>query len=75
MSKESKDLKNAYTKAVEGIFDHFDEYTIEEKNQVKNSLAGLQQLDVLLSKYDKKAKKKTLWEIIAECWNNATGKK
>ena len=75
MSKESKDLKNAYTKAVEGIFDHFDEYTIEEKNQVKNSLAELQQLDALLSKYDKKTKKKTIWELIAECWNNAMGKK
>lgn len=75
MSKKSKDLKKKYTEVIEDIFDHFDEYTDEEKKQVETSLKELQSLNVILEKYDKKAKSKNIWEIIAEFWNNATGKK
>jgi hypothetical protein len=52
-----------------------DEYTNDEKQQVKTALTNLQTLNGLLDKYDKKKKNKSIWEIIAECWNNATGKK
>lgn len=74
MSKESKKLKESYTEVVKDIFDHFDEYTAEEKNQVKICLNNLQNLNNILDKYDRKKKNKNIWEQIAEWWNNATGK-
>ena len=73
MSKQSKELNKAYTKVISDIFDNFDKYSPDEKKQVHTELGHLENLNAILEKYDKK--RKNFFEIIAELFNNATGKK
>ena len=75
MKNEKKELIKNFKVVIEDLLDNYEKYTDEEKKQVETSLKELQSLNVILEKYDKKAKSKNIWEIIAECWNNATGKK
>lgn len=74
MSKDCKQLKKLYKNLIEDIFDNFDSYTDDEKRRVKEELSHLEALNSILEKYDVK-KSKSLFEMIAECFRNATGKK
>ena len=71
MSKQSKNLKKAYSNVIDDIFDNFDKYTDEEKSLVQRELSHLENLNSLLEKYDKKS----LFEWIRGLFDNATGKK
>jgi hypothetical protein len=73
MSKQAKELKKAYEKVIEDIFDNYDKYTDDEKVKVQQQLKSLDSLNSILEKYDKKWRNPFQW--IADLFNNATGKK
>ena len=52
MNKEKKELLKQFKVVVEDLMDHYEEYTDEEKAQIKEIFQKVADLNVLFDKYD-----------------------
>ena len=52
MAKEKKELLKNFKAVVEDLLDHYDEYTDEEKAQIKEVFQKVADLNTILDKYD-----------------------
>ena len=56
MKKEKKELLKKFKVVVEDLMDHYEEYTEEEKAQIKEVFQKVADLNSVLDKYDEEAK-------------------
>ena len=56
MSKEKKELIKKFKIVVDDLMDHYEEYTDEQKAQVKEIFQKVADLNTILDKYDIKVK-------------------
>ena len=52
MKKEKKELVKKFKVVIEDILDHYEEYTEEEKTQIKEIFQKVTDLNKVLDKYD-----------------------
>ena len=52
MQKEKKELLKRFKTVIEDLMDHYEEYTDEEKAQVKEIFEKAAELNTILDKYD-----------------------
>ena len=52
MKNEKKELVKGFKTILEDVMDNYEEYTDEEKAQIKDLFQKLSELNVLLDKYD-----------------------
>jgi predicted methyltransferase len=52
MKKEKKELIKKFKVVIEDLMDHYEEYTDEEKAQIKEIFQKVADLNVLFDKYD-----------------------
>ena len=52
MSKEKKELIKKFKVVIEDLMDHYEEYTDEEKAQIKEIFQKVAELNTILDKYD-----------------------
>lgn len=60
MKKEKKELMKKFKVVVEDLLDHYEEYTDEEKAQIKEIFQKVAELNAVLDKYDSDSKE--YWE-------------
>ena len=65
MAKEKKELIKKFNVVVEDILDHYEEYTDEEKAQVKELFQTVSNLNAILDKYDVEID--FSWEAYFDC--------
>lgn len=56
MQKEKKELIHKFKVVIEDLLDHYEEYTEEEKTQIREIFQKVAELNTLLDKYDVDAK-------------------
>lgn len=56
MKKEKKELLKKFKVVIDDIMDHYEEYTDEEKSQIKEIFKKAAELNTILDKYDIDAK-------------------
>ena len=52
MKTEKKELIKNFKELIEDLLDHYEEYTDEEKNQIKEIFQKTAELNTILDKYD-----------------------
>ena len=52
MKKEQKELVKQFKTVIDDLMDHYEEYTDEEKAQVKEIFQKVAELNTILDKYD-----------------------
>ena len=52
MRKEKKELVKKFKVVIEDLMDHYEEYTDEEKAQIKEIFQKVAELNTILDKYD-----------------------
>ena len=52
MKKEKKELMKKFNMVIEDLLDHYEEYTEEEKAQIKEIFQKVSELNTILDKYD-----------------------
>ena len=52
MKTEKKELSKKFKVVIEDLLDHYEEYTAEEKAQVKEVFRKVAELNAILDKYD-----------------------
>ena len=52
MQNEKKELLKKFKKVVDDLMDHYEEYTGEEKAQIKEVFQKVAELNTILDKYD-----------------------
>ena len=52
MQNEKKELLKSFKKVIDDLMDHYEEYTDEEKAQVKEIFQKVADLNTILDKYD-----------------------
>ena len=52
MKKEKKELIKKFNAVVEDLLDHYEQYTDEEKAQIKELFKSVSELNTILDKYD-----------------------
>lgn len=52
MKNEKKELIKNFKIVIEDLLDHYEKYTEEEKNQIKELFQKVSELNVILDKYD-----------------------
>jgi hypothetical protein len=52
MNTDKKELLKNFKALIEDLLDHYDEYTNEEKNQIKEIFQKTAELNAILDKYD-----------------------
>ena len=72
MANVKKDLINRSKNLIEDIFDHYDDYSPEDKAKVEELMTDMGSLNQYLDKYDKK---KSVWEKFIESVGKFFGKK
>jgi hypothetical protein len=66
MKSEKKELLKNFKVLVEDLLDHYEDYTVEEKAQIKDLFQKVAELNAILDKYD--IETKFNWtEYIAAC--------
>ncbi len=56
MANEKKELLKKFKVVIEDLMDHYDEYTDEEKTQIKEVFQKVASLNKILDKYDVEVK-------------------
>lgn len=56
MKKEKKELLKKFKVVIDDLMDHYEEYTDEEKAQIKEIFQKVADLNTILDKYDVEAK-------------------
>ncbi len=72
MANVKKDLIKKSEDLIEDIFDHYDNYSQEDKERVEKFMNDMASLNQYLDKYDKK---KSAWEKFIESVGKFFGKK
>ena len=52
MSKEKKELIKKFKVVIDDLMDHYEEYTDEEKAQIKEIFQKVADMNIILDKYD-----------------------
>lgn len=52
MKNEKKELLKQFKKVIDDLMDHYEEYTDEEKTQIKDIFQKVAELNTVLDKYD-----------------------
>ena len=52
MQKEKKELLKKFKTVIDDLMDHYEEYTDEEKAQIKEIFGKVAELNTILDKYD-----------------------
>ena len=52
MQNEKKELIKSFKVIIEDLLDHYEQYTEEEKNQIKDLFQKVSDLNTILDKYD-----------------------
>ena len=52
MKNEKKELLKQFKKVIDDLMDHYEEYTDEEKTQIKEIFQKVAELNTVLDKYD-----------------------
>ena len=52
MKNEKKELIKKFKKVIDDLMDHYEEYTDEEKAQIKEIFQKVSELNTILDKYD-----------------------
>ena len=71
MSKEKKELIKKFKVVIDDLMDHYEEYTDEEKAQVKEIFQKVAELNTILDKYDIDVKFD--WAEYSEAYNQYFG--
>ena len=71
MSKEKKELIKKFKVVIDDLMDHYEEYTDEEKAQVKEIFQKVAELNTILDKYDIDVKFD--WTEYSEAYNQYFG--
>ena len=71
MSKEKKELIKQFKAIIDDLMDHYEEYTDEEKAQVKEIFQKVTELNTILDKYDIDVKFD--WAEYSEAYNQYFG--
>lgn len=71
MANKTKALTNSFKAVIEDIMDNYEDYNPSEKEQVKNALEKLKNLNSNLDKYDKGLV--NAFQKVQEAWNNFFG--
>ena len=56
MKTEKKELVKKFKAVIEDVMDHYEEYTEEEKSQIKEIFQKVASLNTILDKYDMEVK-------------------
>ena len=71
MQKEKKALLKKFKTVIDDLMDHYEEYTDEEKAQIKEIFQKVAELNTILDKYDVEAKFD--WEeyliLVGQCFD------
>ena len=71
MQKEKKELLKKFKVVIDDLMDHYEEYTDEEKAQIKEVFQNVAQLNTILDKYDIDVKFD--WTEYSEAYNQYFG--
>ena len=71
MQKEKKDLIKKFKVVIEDLMDNYEEYTEEEKMQIKEIFQKVGDLNIILDKYDIDVK--IDWEEYSEAYDQYFG--
>ena len=71
MQKEKKDLIKKFKVVIEDLMDNYEEYTEEEKMQIKEIFQKVGNLNIILDKYDIDVK--IDWEEYSEAYDQYFG--
>ena len=71
MKKEKKELVKKFKIVIEDLLDNYEEYTDEEKAQIKEIFQKVADLNAILDKYDVDVKLD--WEEFSEAYNQCFG--
>ena len=71
MKSEKKELLKQFKLVIDDLMDHYEEYTAEEKAQIKEVFQKVTELNTILDKYD--IEMKFSWEeyysLVAQCFD------
>ena len=73
MQKEKKELVKKFKVVIDDLMDHYEEYTDEEKAQVKEIFQKVADLNTILDKYDIKTKFdwNEYFNLLGQCFGEA----
>ena len=71
MKKEKKELVKKFKVVIEDLLDHYEEYTEEEKTQIKEIFQKVTDLNKVLDKYD--VAKEDYWTEFYEAYGHFFG--
>ena len=71
MKKEMKELVKKFKLVIDDLMDHYEEYTDEEKAQVKEIFQKVAELNTILDKYDIEVKFNwdEYWAACSQCFD------
>ena len=71
MKNEKKELLKKFKTVIDDLMDHYEEYTAEEKAQIKEIFQKVAQLNTILDKYD--IQEKFDWDeyfaLVSQCFS------
>ena len=73
MQNEKKELLKKFKSVIDDLMDHYEEYTDEEKAQIKEIFKKVAELNTILDKYDIEAKFdwNEYFSLIGQCFGEA----
>ena len=77
MANAKKDLIRAVKNLIEDIFDHYDDYSVSDKQKVQELMNQMANLNLALDSYDKPkqaAKRKNIFETLKKAVGDFFGK-
>ena len=70
MQNEKKELLKKFKTVIDDVMDHYDEYTDEEKAQIKEIFQKTAELNKILDKYDIKFDWNEYLTLVGQCFND-----
>ena len=74
MQSEKKELLKKFKTVIDDLMDHYEEYTDEEKAQVKEIFKKVAELNTILDKYDIEAKFdwNEYFTLVGQCFDSTS---
>ena len=74
MQNEKKELLKKFKTVIDDLMDHYEEYTDEEKAQIKEIFQKVVELNTILNKYDIEAKFdwNEYFTLIGQCFDSTS---
>ena len=72
MQNEKKELLKKFKTVIDDLMDHYEEYTDEEKTQIKEIFQKVAELNTILDKYDIEAKFdwNEYFTLVSQCFDS-----